>query len=602
MKEFFKNVLASALGTFAAGIIAGFALLILLVALVSSASMHAEKSTVTVKNKTILVIGNGIIVNDTPSHGSPSFERLLGSDHSVEVDLWRAVESIKLASKDQAIVGILIAGEVEAGYVQLAEIRQALQAYKKSGKPLIAWVENASQREYYLVSVADKIYQHPAGELEFKGLETYNFYFGETLKKIGVGVQVTKVGKYKSAVEPYLGDKMSEPSREQTEAVLRGAWKKITAEVASSRGLTVGTLNQYANSSGIFSASEALKLNLVDQLMQRDELIAKMQKIGAKAEEGETSFRQVSLFNYSSKAKLPHKGGRIAVVYAEGEIVDGWGADNEVGGDQLAHDLRTLRNDDKLKAVVLRINSPGGSAFASDLVAREVGLLKAKGVPVIVSMGDVSASGGYYIAAPANLIVADAMTITGSIGVFGLHFNYSELATKLSLATDGVKTSRYSDLLNSHRPATPEELNIVQNLVDGVYDDFLQVVSTGRKMKKDGVHEIAQGRVWLGADAREIGLVDRIGGLHDAIQIARGMAKLDEAEIIQVPSLYSGRENIIQKLVAGDESDQPLFARVNTKSPALSFIKAHLDMLKKVQSLNDPKGIYLTCPVQLNNR
>ena len=245
MKEFLKSILASAIGTFIAGILAGFALLVLVVALISSAGMHVEKSPITIKSKTVLVIGNGVAINDTPSHGSPTLERLLGNDHVVEVDLWRAVESIKLAAKDSNVVGILIAGEIQAGYVQLDELRRALQAYKKSGKPLIAWLENASQREYYLASVADKIYQHPAGEVEFKGLETYNFYFGETLKKIGVGVQVTKVGKYKSAVEPYLGDKMSEPSREQTEAVLRGVWNKITSEVASSRGLSVNTLNRY---------------------------------------------------------------------------------------------------------------------------------------------------------------------------------------------------------------------------------------------------------------------------------------------------------------------------------------------------------------------
>ena len=194
------------------------------------------------------------------------------------------------------------------------------------------------------------------------------------------------------------------------------------------------------------------------------------------------------------------------------------------------------------------------------------------------------------------------MTITGSIGVFGIHFNYNELANKLMLSTDGVKTSRYSDLLNSHRPATPDEIGIVQNLVDGVYDDFLEVVSKGRKMKVEDVHEIAQGRVWLGVDASKIGLVDRIGGLHESIKIAREIAKLDEAEIIQVPSLHSGRENILQKLISNDESDQPLFARTNSKNPAVDFIKIHLATLKKVQTLNDPKGIYLTCPLQLKTR
>lgn len=602
MKEFLKSVLASALGTFLAGIFAGFALLVLLVALISSASMHLEKLPVSVKAKTVLVIGNGLVIRDTPSHGSPSLESFLSNEHTAEVDLWRAVESINLAANDRNIIGILVAGEIEAGYVQLGEIRQALLNYKKSGKPLVAWLENASQREYYLASVADKIYQHPAGEVEFKGLEVYDFYFGEALKKVGVGVQVTKVGKYKSAVEPYLGNKMSEPSREQTEEVLRGAWKKIVSEVATSRGLTTGALNRSANRAGVFPAAEAVQLHLVDELLQRDELISQMQEIGAKTDSSEMTFRQVSLSSYATRTKLPSKGGRVAVVYAEGEIVDGWGSENEVGGDQLAHDLRTLRGDEKLKAVVLRINSPGGSAFASDLIAREVSLLREKGIPVIVSMGNVAASGGYYIAAPANLIVADAMTITGSIGVFGLHFNYGELANKLLVATDGAKTSRYADLLNNHRPATPDELEIVQNLVDKVYDDFVAIVSRGRKMEKDGVHEIAQGRVWLGTQASEIGLVDRMGGLHEAIQFAKEAAKIPEAEIIQIPSLYSGRQNLFQKLVADDESDRPLFARQHTKSPALDLIKSHLELLKKVQTLNDPKGVYLTCPVRLQTR
>jgi protease-4 len=312
--------------------------------------------------------------------------------------------------------------------LQKAELRQAIVEFKKTGKPVIAWIENGSQGEFYMASIADKIYIHPAGEVEFKGLASFNTYYGETFKRFGVGVQVTKVGKYKSAVEPFLGDRMSEPAREQEELLLGNIWKRVIADVASARKLSQAALIRAANTGGVFNAEKALSLKLVDGVLQRDELIERMRKAGAGPDESNTSFRQVSLHKYAHKVKFPQGGGRVAVVYAEGEIVDGWGSPEDVGGDRLARDLRFLRGDDNVKAIVLRVNSPGGSAFASDIVAREVSLLRAKGLPVVVSMGDVAASGGYYIAAKGSVIMADPSTITGSIGVFGLHFNYEELA------------------------------------------------------------------------------------------------------------------------------------------------------------------------------
>ncbi|MEY4307295.1 MAG: hypothetical protein RJA95_663, partial [Verrucomicrobiota bacterium] len=255
----------------------------------------------------------------------------------------------------------------------------------------------------------------------------------------------------------------------------------------------------------------------------------------------------------------------------------------------------------RLKAVVLRVNSPGGSAFASDVVAREVGLLKAQGIPVVVSMGDVAASGGYYISAKASTIMADPSTITGSIGVFGLHFNYGELAKKVNLGTDGVKTGRYADLLAEHRPATPEELAIVQASVDGVYEDFLRVVAEGRNLKRDNVHEIAQGRVWLGEDARGLKLVDKLGGLRDAIKEAKTLAKLEEAELIQIPALHSGRETFLQKILSDGDDDSPLFAKASA-DPAKDFLKANAKWLRQLRVWNDPRGVYLTCPVRPDRR
>lgn len=601
MKDFLKSVLASTVGTFLALVGGAFLLVVMVVALTSSAGGGREAATVSLKPKTMLVIGGDLTINDTPAHGAPGLDLLLLGGNGPELDLLRALEAIDLAAKDRQIAGILLSGPLAAGVTQKAEIRRAIMAFKKSGKPVIAWIENGSQGEYYLSSVADKVYVHAAGELELKGLASYHLYFGDTLKMLGIGVQVTKVGKYKSAVEPYIGGTMSDPAREQSEVLLGGIWKRVLGEVARSRGLSNRTATETVDAAGVYNASKAVKLKLADEALHRDELVQRVRAAGAAADESGTSFLQVSLHRYAGKVALPRGGPRVAVVYAEGEIVDGWGSPGEVGGDRLAHDLRLLRGDKRLKAVVLRVNSPGGSAFASDVVAREVGLLKAQGIPVVVSMGDVAASGGYYISAKASTIMADPSTITGSIGVFGLHFNYGELAKKVSLGTDGVKTGRYADLLAEHRPATPEELAIVQASVDGVYEDFLRIVAEGRGLKRDNVHEIAQGRVWLGEDARGLKLVDKLGGLRDAIKEAKLLAKLEEAELLQIPALHSGRETFLQKLLSDGEDESPLFAKASA-DPAMEFLKANARWLRQLRVWNDPRGVYLTCPVRPDRR
>lgn len=600
MKDFFKSVFASALGTFLALAVGVFAMTVLIVSLATSAGGGHATGTVSVKPRTMLVIGGGLTINDTPAHGAPGLDLLLLGGNGPELDLYRALEAIDLAAKDKNISGILLNGPLGAGVTQKAEIRKALAAFKAGGKPVVAWIENGTQGEYYLSSVADPVFVHAAGELELKGLASYHMYFGESLKMLGIGVQVTKVGKYKSAVEPYLGGVMSEPAREQSEALMGGIWKRVLGEVARSRGLPTGALAKTVDSAGIFNAQKAVSLKLADKALHRDELVKAVRALKSPAgspaaDETGTSFLQVSLQRYAGKVTLPRGGPRIAIVYAEGEIVDGWGGPGEVGGDRLAHDLRLLRGDKRLKAVVLRVNSPGGSAFASDVVAREVGLLKGQGIPVVVSMGDVAASGGYYISAKASLILADPSTITGSIGVFGLHFNYDELAKKVRLGTDGVKTARYADLLAEHRAATPEELAIVQASVDGVYEDFLRIVAEGRGLKRDGVHEIAQGRVWLGEDARGLRLVDKLGGLRDALKEAKLLAKVEDVELVQIPALDSGRENLLQKLLSDGDGDSPLFAKASA-DPAREFLKANAKWLRAIRAWNDPKGVYLTCP------
>jgi protease-4 len=595
MKDFLKSVLASALGTMLTLAAGGFLLLVLLMGLAGSTS-DGRSGGMSLKPRTMLVIGGGLTITDTPEHGAPGLDALLFGGDGPRLDLLRALEAIDLAALDKHITGILLSGPLDAGLAQKAELRRALLAFKKSGKPVIAWLENASQGEYYLSSVADKAYAHVSGELEFKGLASYNLYFGETLRLLGVGVQVTKVGKYKSAVEPYLGATMSAEAREQSEVLMGGLWRRLSGEVAKSRSLKPEALAKAVESAGVFSARRAVELKLADAALHRDELIERVRAAGAAEDEDGASFRKIGLHRYARKVALPGRGDKIAIVYAEGDIVDGWGGSAEAGGDRLAHDLRAIRGDKQFKAVVLRVNSPGGSAFASDVVAREVGLLKKQGVPVVVSMGDVAASGGYYIAARANVIFADPATITGSIGVFGLHLNYGDLAAKIRLGTDGVKTDRYADLLAEHRPATAAELAIVQASVDEIYEDFLRVVAEGRRLQRDDVHEIAQGRVWLGEDARGLKLVDKFGGLRDALQEAKKLAKADAVEWVQIPSLHSGRENFLQKLLGEDDDESPLFAKA-AADPAKDFLRANARWLRALRSLNDPRGVYLTCPI-----
>ena len=318
MKEFLKSVLASAFGTVLALFIGAFLLIVLLVGMASSAGEGRASAHVNLKPKTMLVIGGGLTIEDTPEHGAPGFDELLFGASGPRLDLLRALEAIDLAAKDKQIAGILLSGGLSAGLTQKSELRRALAAFKKSGKPVIAWVENASQGEYYLASVADKVYAHVSGEVEFKGLASYNMYFGDTLRLAGLGVQVTKVGKYKSAVEPYLGNAMSAEAKEQTEVLMNGLWKRLLADVARSRGLTTERLTKAVESGGIFAARKAVELKLVDAVLHRDELVSRVREAGAGADDDGTSFRRVGLHRYAHKVALPSRGGKIAIVYAEG--------------------------------------------------------------------------------------------------------------------------------------------------------------------------------------------------------------------------------------------------------------------------------------------
>jgi len=602
MRDFLKNILASALGFGLALAAGGVALVVLVVALAAGSGGSGPVPAPKVRPGTFLVIGNGLEIRDTPDDGSVGLGELLaGGPGGESVDLWRALEAIDLAAKDKAIRGIVLAEGLSAGLASRHEIRQALEAFAKEGKPVVAWMEAPRVGDYWMASVASTVALHPSGELTFAGLSSYSSYLGATLRQLGIGVQVTKVGQYKSAVEPFTESRMSEPARLQMQQLLDEVWGRLVADTAKSRGIPAVRLRDLAGKPGYFTAARALELKLVDKVMHRDELVRFLVEAGAE-EDDEGSFRQVTLARYAAKARLP-KGadGKLAVVYAEGDIVDGYGGPGSIGGDRLASVIRRLRSDDDVKAVVLRVNSPGGSAYASEIMHRELELLRRKGVPLVVSMGDTAASGGYYIAAPGSTIVADPMTVTGSIGVFGLHFNYGELAGRLALGTDGVKTAPYADLLELHRPATEQELAIVQSSVDGIYETFLGVVGRGRKLSRDAVHEVAQGRVWTGAQARQRKLVDQLGGLRSAIALAAEQAGKDKRlELVQVPGLGENRQTLIEALMEEGEP-APLFAGAH-RDPVLGELRARWRQLRALRHLNDRRGIYLIGPVGVEAR
>lgn len=600
MKEFLKGILASALG-FGLAMGAAFVALVVLIAALASNRGEGSPAPAKVRPGTFLVIGNGLAITDTPDDGDVTLGDLLGGGGGESVDLWRALEAIDLAAKDKSVVGILLAEGLDAGLATRNELRQALQAFAKEGKPVVSWMESPRVGDYWMGSAGTTVVLHPAGEVTFAGLSSYSSYMGATLRQLGIGVQVTKVGQYKSAVEPFTEDRMSEPARRQMQELLDEVWGRIVADVAKGRSLPPARLRDLAGKPGYFPAAKALELKLVDKVMHRDELVRFLVEAGG-AEDDQGSVRQVTLARYAAKARLPKgKDGKLAVVYAEGDIVDGLGGSGSIGGDRLAGVIRRLRHDDDVKAVVLRVNSPGGSAYASEIMHRELELLRKKGVPLVVSMGDTAASGGYYIAAPGTTIVADPLTITGSIGVFGLHFNYGELAGKFALGTDGVKTAPYADLLEMHRPATAQELAIVQSSVDGVYETFLGVVSRGRKLARDDVHEVAQGRVWSGSRARQLKLVDRLGGLRDAIGVAAEAAGKDKRlELVQVPSLGENRRTLLEALMEEGEP-APLFAGA-PEDPVLRELRAKWRSLKSLRHLNDRRGVYLIGPVGVEAR
>ncbi|HEY9909979.1 MAG TPA: signal peptide peptidase SppA [Thermosynechococcaceae cyanobacterium] len=595
MRDFFKYTFASLLALLIfLGLSVG-GLLFLVIAIAS------KDSGPQVKDKSMLVFDLSLTINDAKRSSSTSValqEALSDSGGGENITLRETLDAINQAAKDNRILGIYLFGNVEGvgstGYANLKEVREALQRFKAAGKKIIAYDVNWREREYYLGSVADTIVLHPLGGFELNGLSSESAFYAGALQKFGVGIQVTRVGKYKSAVEPFLLDKRSQENREQTESLLRDLWSELLTASGKDRNLSVQQLQAAADNQGLLSPKEALDQKLVTKLAYQDEVIADLKKLTSSDADDKT-FRQISLKSYAEIAedKLAERSSKnqVAIVYAEGEIVNGQGGSDEVGGDRLARQLRQLRQNDDVKAVVLRVNSPGGSAIASDVIQREV-ILTRKAKPVIVSMGSVAASGGYWIATYGDRIFAEPNTITGSIGVFGLLPNVQTLANNNGITWDVVKTGRFADTQTLSRPKNSQELALIQKSVDQIYDQFLSKVAESRKLERSKVAEIAQGRVWSGQKAKELGLVDELGGLDSAVQEAAKRAKLgDDWKLEEYPKTRSFEERLWGRLTGEQAKIKP--PHIDPFTTELKKMQADLSVLK---SMNDPMNVYVRLP------
>lgn len=548
MKDFFKNVFATMLGLFLFGIVMSFMGFMCLIGIIASSS-----STTKIEDNSVLVLKlDGSMTEQEEENMMNSLQGI--SSLSFE----GTMKAIKKAKNDDKVAGIYLeAGQFGADLAQAEEIEKALLDFRKSGKWIIAYGENYSTLGYYLASTANKIYLNKDGMIEWSGIGGEKVYYKNLLAKVGIKFVTTKVGKYKSAVEQLTADNISDADREQTQRYLDGWWNTILATVAKNRSLNKDSLNAYADRVITLEAPENMqKYKLVDGLIYNDQIADIVRKQLGIDKEDDINKLTVDDINADD---TPVTGEHIAVYYAYGDIVDKaspqslFQDDRQIVGNDMCKDLEDLAKDDDVKAVVIRVNSGGGSAYASEQIWHQISELK-KVKPVVVSMSGAAASGGYYLSSNANWIVADPTTITGSIGIFGLFLDRSELYTKkLGINYAEVKTNRNSVFGASGHPFTPEQLSLLQNNVNRGYMLFKKRVAEGRKMTMEQVENIAQGRVWLGQDAIKLKLVDQLGGLDDAIVKAAKLAKMNDYETASYPSPLSTWEQLLGSYVGGDD-------------------------------------------------
>lgn len=545
MRQFLKFTLASIIGVMIAGLLLLFITIGIFSAMVSVSDQPAQIAD----NCVLLLKFDHQIVDRARKNPFEDFDFGMFKSNKT-VGLNDILDCIRKAGTDDNIKGIYLNPmDIQAGMASVEEIRTALKEFKKSGKFIYAYGDFLTQKAYYLATIADTLVLNPQGSVDFRGLGGERSFFKKALEKLGVEMQIVRHGKFKSAVEPFLLEKMSAENRLQTETYLKSIWNEMLTDISASRKLGIDELNGIADLVATFRKADfAKEKNLVDRLKYKDQVIDDLKKLTGTSEKDDVN--AVDLYKYIKVPEQRAQKGlarkKIAVIYASGAIDSGT-SDDDIKSEDLSRTIREARRDSSIKAIVLRINSPGGSAFGSEVIWREV-KLAAETKPVIASMGDVAASGGYYIAAAADTIMADRTTITGSIGIFGMIPNVQKLMTdKLGITNDVAMTNEHSDMISLTRPMSTFERELMQQTIEDGYDTFISRVAEGRKMQKTEVDEIGQGRVWAATNAKEIRLIDVYGGLTDAIELAKKMAKLDDYRIVNLPKLKDPFEELMKE-------------------------------------------------------
>ena len=583
--KFLGNVLATIVGIFVFTMLFFFGILLI------GAIFGGEEESVTVKENSVIELNLEEIHNDyAGKYSDPWVTAFSDKEH---IGLSDIIDAIEAAKTDDNIKGISILNNNSSlGMAQSKAVRDALEDFKKSGKFVMAYANTYSQKEYYLNSVANTIYLNPVGDLDFKGLSSDLLFFKDFQDKTGIKMEVIRHGKYKSAVEPFLENKMSDANREQITALLNSIWNSVVTDIAKSRNLSVQKLNEIANGLLARTPEMAKAQKLVDVVAYEDayhNAIKKLLKVNTKDE-----YEKVSIADYTRKfitTSIPSDAtDEIAIIYAQGEIQSGEGDVNIIGEGAMRRSINEARNNDDVKAVVLRIDSPGGNALTSDLIWREIELTK-KVKPVVVSMGNYAASGGYYIACNATKIFAENNTITGSIGVFGILPNFSGLTNKMGIHSEQVKTHENSGNYNPFAPIDEKFKAVTTEGVEQIYKTFVSHVAQGRKMTFAQVDAIAQGRVWTGSDAIKIGLVDTIGGLNDAIQEAARLAKITSYTTQNYPEYKKNFEDLFENLPFAKTKERLIKEEIGEENYKV------MEQIKRVQSY---KGIQARMPFEIN--
>ena len=587
MKDFFKYVLATVIGIVVAGVVIMFLGVLTIFGLASS----SDKDVVIEDNSVLMLELNGIISERIPESSPLDFlTQLTPMGEETTLGLDDITSAIKKAKENEDIKGIyLLAGTLEAQPASVEAIRDALADFKESGKFIIAYADTYNQLEYYIASLADKVLLNPKGVLDWHGLAGMNIFYKDLMDKLGIEMQIFKVGTFKSAVEPYMLSEMSDANREQTAAYIGSIWQKFSDEVATSRNLSKDALNQIAEEGAMFKTGEELMAaGLVDSLIYKNDMRVYLNRYMGLEEDKKVSAYSVSdMRGVKRNTPRDRSGNIVAVYYAVGDI-DGGGSvlpttDEGINSEKVIKDLRKLKDDDDVKAVVLRVNSPGGSAYGSEQIWYAISQLKEK-KPVIVSMGDFAASGGYYISCNADTIVAEPTTLTGSIGIFGMVPNFQAVTKKIGVNIDIEKTNSLADMGSAFRPMTETEKALMQKTVERGYDLFTTRCAEGRGMTQEQIDAIGQGRVWTGTMALERGLVDILGGLDDAIEIAVEKAGIEQYTLKSYPEQEGGLLSMFSDAVKDNTIRQQVLKGDAAKIFNDVYKISHLDKIDRIQA------------------